>query len=236
MSEYEDSKTLCCLCCETGPITAKLRVDRMGHVCGEAIIPKGEVINKSSRDIRLLTLKLIQECTYKANNPYTRTKRTYKTLVQIQLGRLEEKKNMQLGGTKLIVPPAPPSGLDGCEIIGMHYFVNVISPSGMGFDLVVGVPVIIGTIPLESTVEQYGVPPPIEQSTLVTPSGHGPEPPALVLPSNIPAPSYAQSNFGSIFDEEDKQALQKSETSGNAVGPAQEENTWTPSYSYYNWN
>ncbi|KAK3097148.1 hypothetical protein FSP39_006820 [Pinctada imbricata] len=169
------------------------------------------------------------ECVYKTPR---KSKSVYSTAGECLLGELGENKPMQIHGSRLIVPPLPPSGLIGCNIIDVHYYVQLnVVPSGAAFDLNVMVPLIIGSIPLASTVEQYGVPPPIQQSTLVTPSA--PAPPSA--PSNIPAPSYAQSYFGpsSIFEEEAQQAT---ETSANAVGPAQEANTWAPSYSYYNWN
>ncbi|XP_052098843.1 arrestin domain-containing protein 17-like [Mytilus californianus] len=41
------AKTLCCLCCESGPITGVLRVDKSGYVPGEAIYLQGEIQNLS---------------------------------------------------------------------------------------------------------------------------------------------------------------------------------------------
>ena len=45
------SKTLCCLCCESGPISANFRIDRRGYVPGECIVLDGEVDNKSNRSM-----------------------------------------------------------------------------------------------------------------------------------------------------------------------------------------
>ena len=41
------AKTLCCLCCESGPITGVLRLEKTGYVPGEAIYLQGEVQNLS---------------------------------------------------------------------------------------------------------------------------------------------------------------------------------------------
>ena len=40
-----DSKTLCCLCCASGPIQAQVHLDRTGYVAGEFILVNGSVEN-----------------------------------------------------------------------------------------------------------------------------------------------------------------------------------------------
>ena len=40
-----DSKTLSCLCCTSGPIQAQVHLDRTGYVAGEFILVNGSVEN-----------------------------------------------------------------------------------------------------------------------------------------------------------------------------------------------
>ena len=49
------SKTLCCLCCASGPIQAEVHLDRAGYVPGEFILVNGSVENNRLR-IDTLTL------------------------------------------------------------------------------------------------------------------------------------------------------------------------------------
>lgn len=42
-------KFLCCFCCKSGPITAMLRLDRIGFVLGESIPFQAEIQNMSKR-------------------------------------------------------------------------------------------------------------------------------------------------------------------------------------------
>ena len=58
--DAEGSKTLCCLCCKSGPITGKHRIDRLGYVPGEAIPIMAECINHSSRDVKMTSMQLVQ--------------------------------------------------------------------------------------------------------------------------------------------------------------------------------
>lgn len=55
----EDSKTLCCLCCASGPIVGKHSVPKLGYVPGEALPIKAECINHSSRNGEIF-MELIQ--------------------------------------------------------------------------------------------------------------------------------------------------------------------------------
>lgn len=46
-----NEKTLCCLCCASGPIHASFGIDRQGFVPGEAIQLTAEISNGSNRKI-----------------------------------------------------------------------------------------------------------------------------------------------------------------------------------------
>ena len=56
----QKSKTICCLCCASGAIEAIVRINRKGHVPGEAIAIDAEVTNRSNRRINCTKLQLVQ--------------------------------------------------------------------------------------------------------------------------------------------------------------------------------
>ena len=55
--EFEGEETLCCFCCKS-PISARIRLDRLGYVPGETINVSGEMANHGNSDIRSVTFTL----------------------------------------------------------------------------------------------------------------------------------------------------------------------------------
>lgn len=53
---------LCCLCCKSGPIIAKLRLDKIGYAPGEVIPIDAEITNRSRRKIAGITATLQMVC------------------------------------------------------------------------------------------------------------------------------------------------------------------------------
>ena len=62
-----DHKSLCCLCCQSGPITAAIHSNRTGYVPGEIIGFNAEVENSSDRLMNGSFLNLVEVVTYKAS-------------------------------------------------------------------------------------------------------------------------------------------------------------------------
>ena len=61
--QNQASKTLCCFCCESGPITGVIRIEKSGFVPGEALYIQGEVQNLSdtacSVEVRLFSVSFL---------------------------------------------------------------------------------------------------------------------------------------------------------------------------------
>ena len=53
-------KTVCCLCCESGPIHVRGSIDKGGYVPGENILVTVELNNQCGRELVSLTAALIQ--------------------------------------------------------------------------------------------------------------------------------------------------------------------------------
>ncbi|KAJ8305023.1 hypothetical protein KUTeg_018606, partial [Tegillarca granosa] len=57
-AEAENDMMLCCLCCKSGPIMAKLKLDKIGYAPGEVIPIDAEITNRSRRKIAGITATL----------------------------------------------------------------------------------------------------------------------------------------------------------------------------------
>lgn len=195
-----DHKKLCCLCCKSGPITAAIHSNRTGYVPGEMIGFNAEVDNLSNRDMSGSFLNLVEVVTYRA----TRKSRTERRVVaEIRRGLIRPGTSDYWEGVVMKVPPLPPSGLAGsCTIIDVQYSLEFhVDPSGPAFDLVVRIPVIVGTIPLLQYIPTFAPPPSYESGEFgggfSVPSA--PSAPALdqfKMYPDLPPPTYNESVWG----------------------------------------
>ncbi|KAK6180221.1 hypothetical protein SNE40_012413 [Patella caerulea] len=218
-------KMLCCLCCKSGPISAVLRLGRLGYVPGEAIPITGEIINGSRRKIDSSFADITMTVQYHATYD---TKTEHQIVSKLYHGSILPGDSDTWNGDLLRIPPIPPTGLRGCRIIDITYRLALtVVPSVIGFDLVVPIDILIGTIPLQPVARQYDPPPP----RLLQPTGSNNVPLQSTVPSapsymDTPPPSYAECVFGkvNIRDENDDE-----HTRGNMEYAP-------PAYTYYNWN
>lgn len=223
-----DQKVLCCLCCASDPIIATIDVGRQGYVPGEMIVFNADINNKSNRTMTCSKASLIQQVKYHATN---KTRTVNNCLQEQRHGKIEGGGTDVWRNERLFIPPVPPSYLLGCKIIDIRYLVMItVDPSGIGFDLDVPVEVVIGSIPLASIAQQYGVniPQTIAPPPAGAPAGLYTDPssnqtPGLAMP-NLPPPSYAESAFGRVNTREDND---DEHTTGNS--------DYAPVYTYYNW-
>ena len=94
----------------------------------------------------------------------------------------------------LKVPPVPPTGLAGsCSIIDVQYSLEFhVDPAGFGFDLVVRIPIIVGTIPLQQYIPTLAPPPPLEEISAPPPSYDSQFGGGFTAPSAPSAPTLEQ--------------------------------------------
>ncbi|XP_041373505.1 arrestin domain-containing protein 3-like [Gigantopelta aegis] len=247
----QNSKTLCCLCCASGPISAVFRLDRRGYVPGEAISINAEVDNKSNRqmDSSFVSLNLVT-----IFHATTKSRTVSRQVAKISHGLIEpgDTDIWVANRDRLVLPPLPPSYLRGCTIIDIQYILEFhVDPSGPSFDLIVPLEVLVGTVPLYSIVQQNPpmfppqpnlpfLPPPMPAEVpgpstgfekSYRPSEEVPQAPFHAAgPSvssdipNMPPPSYSECVFGkvNIKDEGDDE-----HTRGNL--------DYAPVYTYYDW-
>ena len=143
-----DSKILCCLCCASGPIVAKLSVLKGGYVPGEDIVFNASVYNKSSKKLRMKA-KLVQRVTLHAT---TKSKEWTRVVAEIPFHKeIGENSCDEWNNSVLTVPAVCGSSNGFCRIIHVSYvLVLECDPSGPSFDLEIAIPIQIGTIPLNN--------------------------------------------------------------------------------------
>ncbi|ESP05157.1 hypothetical protein LOTGIDRAFT_227836 [Lottia gigantea] len=214
-------KTLCCLCCASGPITCDFKLNRLGYVPGEVIPLYAEIRNSSRRKMAKTFADLHMCVQYHAT---CKTKYVSQVVSNRIHGPIEPGDSDSWNGDQLLIPPLPASGLRGCRIIDIKYMITMnVDPTGIGFDLSVPLEILIGTIPLQSVMQQYGFS--SDAQGFTQPSTNTTSIPIEPSAPDMPPPSYAECNFGQvdIRDETDNE-----HTRGNMQ--------YTPIYTYYNWN
>jgi len=116
-------KTICCFCCESGPIGFRLSIPRSGFVPGECIPIMVEMSNMSRRKIIRSTLKLMQTVTYHAQGKSRQNKRTICEARGPGVERGESETWNDLNALR--IPAVPPTRLAGCHIIDCDYSLGV---------------------------------------------------------------------------------------------------------------
>jgi len=205
-----EHKRLCCLCCKSGPISAVITSNRAGYVPGEMIGFNAEVDNLSNRNMKGSFLNLVEIVEYRA----TSKKRTERRVVsEVRRGQILPGTSDYWEGVTMRVPALPPTKLAGaCSIIDVQYRLEFhVEPKGPAFDLVVGIPIIIGTIPLQQYMPTFVAPPPLPYPSSAPPPATYDPPPgydSAMAPSapppveqfqlypDLPPPSYGESVWG----------------------------------------
>ncbi|XP_071103882.1 arrestin domain-containing protein 3-like [Haliotis cracherodii] len=245
------SKTICCLCCQSGPITATFTIDRQGYVPGEAIILKAEIENMSDGPIDSSSVTLTMETTFLAEGE---SKTTFEKVAKLQHEPILMGDHDYWNGDQLAIPPLPPTYLTSCTIIDIQYTLKLtVSPPGLSLNLDINLPVIIGTIPVQNvpdrhppithpgpaayteTIFSYPTPPAYPPGESLPPgrdifapgAGYAPPPYPPEGPTaspNLPPPSYEECVFGrvNITQKEDSEHLHG-------------DKYFAPVYTYYDW-
>ncbi|XP_071008925.1 arrestin domain-containing protein 1-like [Oncorhynchus clarkii lewisi] len=123
---------------KTGTLMMKACSDQRGYTPGQIIRLATEIHNKSGKDTGCVLASLIQKVTYK-------TKRAVfdlRTIAEVEGAGVKAGKHAEWR-EQIIVPPLPQSGLAGCSLIEIDYFIQVSLKSP---ETVVTLPIYIGNI------------------------------------------------------------------------------------------
>uniref|UniRef100_H2Y4Z2 Arrestin C-terminal-like domain-containing protein n=1 Tax=Ciona savignyi TaxID=51511 RepID=H2Y4Z2_CIOSA len=218
-----DSKTLCCLCCASAPITAQVHIDRMGFVPGEFISINASVENGSTSKLPGTSASIIQQVIFKAT---TKSRTLSNTVIEMNGLGMDGGKSLQWTNERLQIPAIPPSMLQYCNIIDIQYFLQfmVVTP-GTSINLRTKIPLQIGSIPLQGLTPYSVALPSAPPMPGAFPTGETPAPQPPPSDFQPPPPSYMAAVGGEvdIKDDDDNEHM---------MGGT----TFAPQYTYYDWS
>ena len=143
-----NTKTFGVLFWKSEPLSTTLTIPRYGFTSGENIPISAIIENQSNRKMNQTKALLYQKVTFRATNG---TKDTEIIVREIRKNGLGAHSFDSWEGESMLIPAIPPSGLGGCRIIDISYRLEfVVVPGGIGYDLSVSVPIMIGNIPLKN--------------------------------------------------------------------------------------
>jgi hypothetical protein len=171
-----NNKTFGFISCTSGPLSATVRIPRYGYIVGENIPISAEIENLSDKLMNCTKARLIEDVTFRTSHNVT-LHSTRTTLQEVQRGPIAPGESDEWNYQPLLIPPIPPSSLGECRIIDISYHLEFrVVPSGIGWDLVVEIPIIIGTIPFRSDYENVAAARPNLQQSLLPVGEHFSQP------------------------------------------------------------
>lgn len=212
------STTVCGACFQNGLIEAEVNLDKSGYVAGEWINIKGKINNRSRRNIRKISIKIIQVVTYVAQSS---TRETRTTLAKEYGPGLRRAQLLNLSGVKLQIPPVPPTELT-CPVLQIKYAAVIVVHMGWHTpDLRVYAPFTVGTVPVDSPPLYSSLKPAATSPSSSQRSDNETPPPSY----EAPPPSYEEA-LGIEFDGRDV------DDDENTMGVV----PYRPRYTFYNWD
>ena len=156
-----------------GTVSCNVKMPRNGYTSGETIPLSICLSNKSDRRITKAEVKLVMCIVYKS--PCNDKKTENNTCSKVILKEVQAGENISWTNIEVPVPPIPASNLGvttDSSIIDVSYRIEIhLTPSGLEYKfelfnnkLVLGLPIIIGVIPLRNLLATYKRSGPIQQS------------------------------------------------------------------------
>ncbi|XP_018614944.1 arrestin domain-containing protein 1a [Scleropages formosus] len=142
-SSAQTTKKFTYLLVKTGTIVLKAQSDMRGYTPGQVIKLTAHIQNMSGKDTGYMVASLMQKVTYKTKRPTC----DERMVAEVEGAGVKAGKNVEWK-EQIIVPALPQSGLAGCNLITIDYFVQVSVKSP---EVSVRLPIYIGNIPVSCT-------------------------------------------------------------------------------------
>ena len=169
-------KTLCCLCCKSGPISITARMPRKGFCIGvDAIQFEADIENGSNRQVRYLQANLVKSVVYTAQGDH---RRDVKNMVVVNSVSIQPGMSLSWKPSPLAIPATEPT-INNCGVIQLHYSLRVQGVITGAINPYVEFDLFLGNVPLNSTDQQLPAAP-----GSIEPASHGYQ--------ELPIPSTAQ--------------------------------------------
>jgi hypothetical protein len=143
---FENQKTICCLCCQSGPVSLAVSIDRGGYCAGENILVTARVENNSNLAVGKLQAKLMCMVNYYARGE---TKYHEAEVGQMRVASIGSGQTFDWNHEPLPIPACPPTS-STCGIIHIKYVLRVTLVLPFAFNIVATFPITIGTVPFSS--------------------------------------------------------------------------------------
>ena len=140
-----NEKTLCCLCCASGPLTLSAKTDRGGYCPGESIAVSTEAENHSNRRVTSVRATLKQVVVYYARG---HTRISGKIIQRIEGPGIEPGATSNWSNELLPIPATVPS-ISSCRVLNLSYVLTVTLGIPRAIDLHVAMPVTVGNVPFK---------------------------------------------------------------------------------------
>lgn len=222
-------KMFCCGFLKSKPLFLSASVPMGGYVAGQAINVSIEINNESRVDVEDVRASLKKIVRYNALIPHVRTKEERTTEAEIRCGGIKRRSKMAYT-QQLFIPAVPPTNINYCRVLNVSYEVQVkCKVSGLSMSPSVVLPIVIGTVPLNSNIN-CDIPPAVLMTPMIenltydqmlgsyTPQVNGQN-------SNLP-PSYAEA----VYTQEAANPIEISEIGEHTMGSIK---PFSPMYPVY---
>ena len=152
-------KTVCCLCCASGPFVMTARIPRTGFCIGHDSIPvEVTVENGTNQQVRSLRISLIKKVIYTANLGKQRSDTNTLQIVSIRVA-VAPNETTVLRPDPIPIPSDAFTTQNRCSILTVNYFVVVTASLPNAISPHIDFPVVIGNVPLEGSQSGSGFQP-----------------------------------------------------------------------------
>lgn len=149
--EFENQKTVCCLCCASAPIVLTVQMPRTGYCIGESITFTANLQNGSGRRVRIRAL-LSQTVLFTAQGSHRTSSTTVSNIAFSDF--IEGGRTQQWSPEQIQIPVGTQTSITTCRIITISHSLSVSVIIPWSINLSVNVPLVIGNVPLQSTQAQ----------------------------------------------------------------------------------
>ncbi|XP_066567949.1 arrestin domain-containing protein 3 [Amia ocellicauda] len=139
------NKTVCCLCCASGPISLSARIERRAYTPGESIRIFAEIENGSTRTIRPKAYIQQKQTFYAEGNEMFYVKK----IVSVEGEPFFSGKTGTWSGELPKIPLDTSFSIQNCQILKVEYLVVVYVEIPCAVNLSVEFPVMISSFPMD---------------------------------------------------------------------------------------
>ena len=150
-------KTICCLCCASGPVNIEAMIDRSGYTCGESILVTLNVENHSRRTLPRTYAQLMSRITCSCRGRVSVTEKCVSKVTgtqrYIQPGQSDHWDQQPLAIPQGLLPTST-----ACPIIMFEYYVVVVvGTPAFSLNSRLKIPVVIGNVPILQRGQQFNL-------------------------------------------------------------------------------